>query len=258
MMMKDTELTPRQEAALARLKALPVPPAPVVDISLLVKPPVGHRFFPMGLLLTGTALFFCLLLLPFIKVPETWTGAMTIRSGSVIQLLTEGTQVIRLPQEGTLVLQGPAALEFRRLSRRLVSGKREGDLRLKEGELFLQMDPALPKLILIQTPLMAIQVKGTRFVIGHRPDQGSRLQVIDGSVWARLVGSQKGWERIPAGMELTVTSNGEVQRKALEPKKGSAQKNSPGITMPIVQNDPNPAERPAPSGLRRALWHEEE
>lgn len=263
MAMTERELTPRQEAALARLKALPVPPAPIVALSLLTRPPLEYRLTSLALpFLIGAALLslfcFCLFSLPFLKVQETWVGAVPIRSGSVVQLLTEGSQVVRLPQEGILVLQGPAVLEFRELFRRLVSGKREGDLRLKEGELFFQMDPALPKRILIQTPLMAIQVKGTRFLISHRPLQGSRLQVIDGSVWAKPLGSEKGWERVPAGMELTVTSNGEVQRKALEQKKGSVQENIPGAATPIVQNDPNHGESPDPNGLGRTLWHEEE
>lgn len=248
-------LSVKQENLLRRMRTLEVPPMPAPDPALLLQDrPLRYRVLSLGarrlallliVLLIGGILFYGMA-----RVPQVWQGVVPFRSGSVAQLLTEGRQTIRLPGgQGTLILEGPAILQMNQLSRNLLSGRCEAKLLLQQGDLFLQARAGRPKLIQIQTPLLTLQVTGTQLWVGHRPELGSRIMVLEGEVQVKAGHST--WQPLPARVELTVSPEGRIRRRDLSGQEPSVWEDTPLST---------PSDGAAGSDSRsnqRLLWHEE-
>mgnify|MGYP001605883307 CR=1 FL=1 len=234
-------LAARQEQVLKHLRELPLAPIPPLRAEQLTAPPVAYRLVKW-IPLFGLALSFCFLLyLPFIKVHDMWDSSVPLRTGSSVRLLTTASQAIRFGGErGTLVLQGPAKLEFDRLDRRFLGGGVEAKLFLHEGELLFQTRPGGRHWIQIRVPGMTVQAKGTQLLIGHHPERGSRLRVLEGTVEVLPKGGE--WQELSTGAELTVRPNGSVAREfSMEESQGAD-------LLPLL---------PSPLPLRRLLWREE-
>lgn len=241
-------LSVRQERALEELKRMPVPPAPAILKASLVQAPLWVRWAPAGAVLLAAALIG----LVFVRLPLTESGSHVV--------ISEGLQTIHLADGNTtLILQSPADLQVRRLDRRLLSGRLEADFLLRKGDLFLEADPHLPKQILIQTPLLQARITGTQLLIGHRPEEGSRLVVLRGRVQVKPIGGA--WSKLPAGEELTVRSDGRVLRQPIQSAFDPTVLSVPGILVPDTQRSSHGSEPVSPddSGmLRRTIWHEQE
>lgn len=250
----NEDLTVKQKRALERLKEQAIPaPAPLQPQSLVL-PPLEYR---VGIWLWqfGVPAFFLLFLsvFPWIQVPEVWSGKMDLKSGSVIQLLTQGSQTVNLPRgQGKAILEGPATLEFQRLRRHLLSGRMSGELQLMEGGLFLRAKSAIPKEILIRTPLVVVRVTGTQLFVGHDPEGGSRVLVIEGKVAVKR-DIDAAWKPLEAGKKLVVHPDGTFTlQKILGP--------SSFVRPEQAVQAPADAQLPADDDSAvwwRLLWHEE-
>lgn len=249
-------LTPTQEKALEALQGLPTPPAPEVSPILLVDAPLRYRALPWGL---GTAGLILLILFgwPLLTVPTAWQGAVALKSGSAVQLMVNQTQAIRLPNaQGILLLHGPAELKLERLHRHLFTGRTEATLNLPQGDLLLSVSSRQPKVILIETPLLAVRVTGTQLLVGHRPGQGSRLVVVEGKVLAKPKGDKR-WQPVSSGTVLRVSPAGVatiiatsadkvIATPALSGRKQSPRNDEDALPL-LPEADP-----------WRYLWHEQE
>ncbi len=243
----NMELTPHQTTALARMKATPVPPTPALKPETLVSPPAWYTLIPLSSLAV-TALFLCLLTTPFIKLPQTWQGLTPLKSGSILELITPGRQTIALPnRQGFLTLQGPAILEFHNLGKTLLTGRTEADLTLNFGRLHMAVNPATPKLIHLNTPLLATRITGTQLFLTHHPKTGSHLLVLEGTVEAKGLKYGSDWKSIQAGMELRVSPKGAVVISPVLPSHQDG-----------VRADRTPRANGAPmTGFQLYLWFEE-
>jgi len=202
--------------------------------------------------------------LPFIKLPQIWQGITPLKSGSVLELITPGRQTIALPnKQGLLTLQGPAALELKSLSKTLLTGRTEADLTLNFGRLHMVLDPAAPKFIQIQTPLLTTRVTGTHFFLSHHPEFGTYLMVLKGQVYVRsfVIGTsaeQPLWEALSAGIVLRVMPDHTVHRGRLHSTGEGALPTLPLRTPSSSVQVPSGGA--APQGLGRYrpfLWFEE-
>lgn len=240
------DLTLRQEKALEQLKRLPVPPVPAILKASLVRAPAWVRWAPITAMLLAAAFAG----LMFVRLPLTEGGSHWV--------ISEGLQTIHLPLgRTTLILQSPADLQIRRIERRLLSGRLEMDLLLKEGDLFLEADPRAPKQIFIQTPLLQVRLTGTQLLIGHRPAEGSRLVVLRGQVQVKMPNSE--WSPLPSGEELTVRSDGTAARRPVQstfdPAELQVQPHPPAAAG-VEDSESGPVNRTR-GPLRRMIWHEE-
>lgn len=243
-MEDDRNLSHRQAQVLEQLKKLHVPPAPHISKASLVPAPAWYRWKPAGLLLLVAAV----IALPFIRLPLTQNGSHLVFS--------QGFQTLTLPVGKTmLVLQSPADLKIQHLQRHLLSGRLEAELLLEKGELFLEADPFLPKQILIQTPLLQARITGTQLLIGHQPEEGSRLMVLRGTVHVKTETGT--WEPLPAGEELTVRTDGTSLRRVFETRFDPAFLQVKPILPDAVPTESSPADE-QPNQLRRLIWHEQE
>lgn len=256
MRMQIADLNPRQEKALQRLRQAPAPRPPLLKEAALTRLPLRYRLIsfaaPLGLLL----LIAGVLLAPFLTLPESWGTSLSLKAGGVIQVDQEKSLALDLPQiKGLIVFQGPGQMKVERLSRCFISGRKEAEFTLQKGQLYFDADPMIPKQILIHTPLLTIRVTGTQFLLGHETEQGSRLVVVRGEVEAMPHLGSGGWEPVPAGMILSVTPQGTIERQLLK-------KELPldDFRLPVVSkrfgSSSGPEEEPSVN-LHRILWHEE-
>lgn len=238
-------LSVRQEKALERLKQIPVPPAPAIPKGSLVQVPGWYRWAPVG----GVLLAAALVGLAFVRLPLTESGSHVV--------ISQGLQTIHLPLgKTTLILQSPAELQVRRLDRHLLSGRLEADLLLRKGDLFLEADPRAPKQILIQTPLLQARITGTQLLVGHRPEEGSRLVVLRGKVQVRTPGGA--WSPLPVGEELTVRPDGIVLRRPIQSAFDPAQLQVQPDAEEATRDSEPTSSNDSAGMLRRMIWHEEE
>lgn len=255
MGFRISDLNQRQEKALERLCQAPVPRPPLLKGVALTNPPFRYRLIPfavpVGLLLLSAGV----LLTPFLTLPERWGGALSLKSGQALQLSEERTLAVELPQiQGRILFQGPGRMEVKRVGRRLISGLREGKFALAEGQLYFEAEPSSPKQVLIHTPLLTIRVTGTQFLLGHQAQQGSRLVVVQGVVEV-MPGTHGEWEPIPAGMILSVTPQGLIEREMLRKELSLDDFRLPAVNRRFGFS-PEPEEVPQVD-LRRLLWREE-
>ena len=209
--------------------------------------------FKIGLIAGCVALLLSIRI--FSYVPETWESSFPIRSGSIIQLLTGGTQVVGLPRgQGTLTLEGPAVLAFKDLRRNRFSGRHEGSLLLDRGEFLFRAHTDSPKQLLLHTPLMTVRVTGTELVLGHHPDQGSCLCVLEGKVLVKKQGGTD-WEPVQERMQLTVTPDGKMQRQPIPNEWRVEPLPLPADSRTGFLSD-KPEQESPPGELRRFLWYE--
>ncbi len=261
-MRAQDELTLRQQGALASLRRIPISGAPPLRAEGLRQPPWGYRYGPWGVAVTA-GLIASIVVWPRLTIQQVWQGSLPLRSGSAIQLVEPSSETIRLPQgEGTLTLQGPARLAIQRLERRLITGRTRASLQLDYGDLILQVAPGLPKLLEIRTPLLAVRITGTEVLIGHRPDEGSRVLVVRGTVLTQIP-PQRSWQPLPAGMVLTINAEGRVLRYTAGPLLGhttSSANGRAGETALPRQSSPStsPSSNARWPDLLRMLWREEE
>ena len=249
MEYEEKVLTPRQQEALEQLKVMPIPSAPALELALLREPPWGYRFLTPGpLLIVGMGfLLLTLFVLPYATLPESWLGPVVLKSGSAITLAAGKNCEIQLPRsQGICILQGPAHLAIDRISRNLLTGQMEAALKLSYGDLFLKVDPAQPKRIQIQTPLLWVRITGTELLVGHRPQDGSRVWVMRGTVWMKLSTDSGNWEPLMSGMEYATTPAGSALRKSY-----SSEESFP----PLPENKQE--EKALPLNITGLLWHEE-
>lgn len=257
MVTEKELLTPRQEEALARLRQAPVKKPPLLKGMALIKPPLLYRLIPLAGPVAGLFLIAGAVLLPLLEIPESWGGWLPLKSGGAVELSSDRTLAMNLPQiGGVMVLQGPGRMKVNYLGRRVISGWREGRFTLTEGQLYFSAQPGAPKQILIHTPLLTIRVTGTQFLLGYQAQQGSRLVVVRGEVEARIPGGNGGeWEPVPAGMILSVTPEGAIKREVLRKELPLDDFRLPAVSRRFGSSSA-PEDAP-PMNLRRLLWYEE-
>lgn len=246
-------LTPRQKEAIRGLRSMPVPRAPILKPDALKDPPLGYRFATPGAFL-AVAVLTALILRPFLKGSESWQGPFPMKSGSAIALMAGKSIAFQFSRgEGTLILQGPAQLHLRSLTRHRVTGRVEADLLLNHGELWLRASSDTPKWIRIQTPLFTVRVTGTQLLVGHRAGQGSRLLVAEGTVQVKSADGP--WQEVSPGVEWSVTPDGQIRREPREPEEWKIEE----ILFPSpIPDAPLQAPQAVPSSKKRQpLWHEE-
>ena len=237
--------TPRQQQVLRALRRLPIPPPPPLAPDFLKGAPLGYRLLSHRALLFAGFVFLTLFSAPLLTLPENWSGTVLLKSGVPIELEPGKTAAFALPRsQGTVILQGPARLTADHLGRNLFSAQVEGTLRLDYGDLFLKAHAGIPKQIFVETPLLHVRVTGTQLLVGHRPDQGSRVRVIEGSVFVHRVGDPARWRKLSADMELAATPQGLLFRN---PIHGASRESGTPFS---------PEDEPVIS-LGRTLWHEE-
>lgn len=236
------EMTVRQLQALRRLALTPVAASvPRIPPEALKPIPWWFRAEQAAPLLWA-ALIFCPLLLAFVHLPQNWSGPIAVKSGTIIELATQGTHPVYLPAgKGTFLLEGPGSVEFRRIRRHLLTGRDEGTIVLREGTLWFDGRSHSPKQIDLQTPLLSLRITGTQFLLEHRPLEGTRLRVLEGSVEVMELG---GWIRIAAGEKIWIDPAGN-RRPFLDP----------------VPEPAPPGDAPAPpsdwDGQGPTLWYEQ-
>lgn len=249
-------LTAKQEKALAHLRRMPVPDPPLLQKGTLLQPPWIYRLIPFSAYAAGLFLIAGVVSLPFLGIPESWGAALFLKSGRVVELSGDRTMALDLPQiKGRMILQGPTRVQVKSLHRRLLSGRREGEFALAEGQLYFEAEPISPKQVLIHTPLLTVRVTGTEFLLGHQVQQGSRLVVVQGDVEALPLGSRGEWEWVPAGMIFSVTPEGLIEREVLRKELPLDDFRLPAVGQRFGSSS-GPDETP-PVNLRSLLWHEE-
>ncbi|MBI3615778.1 MAG: FecR domain-containing protein [Candidatus Omnitrophica bacterium] len=255
-MKEEKVLTKRQQGALERLKLMPTPSAPALRPALLLEAPWIYRFLtPERVFITAAGfLLLALFALPYASVPENWLGPVVLHSGSTITLAAGKNCEIQLPRdEGICILQGPAHLSISRISRDLLTGQMEAAMELNYGDLYLKVDPASAKRIQIQTPLIAVRITGTELLVGHRPEEGSRVWVTRGMVSVRSGDGSQEWEPLTSGMELSKTPQGQVLRQPYSSLgKPSGRMDDLELKLPGMEEESS-----APLDITRLLWHEE-
>lgn len=250
-------LNRRQERLLEQMSRIPAPRPPLLRKETLIEPPWVYRLLPwagpMGGILLLVAGF---LYVPSLTIPESWGGSLPLRSGQMLSLPAERSQAVTLPQiQGMLILQGPGEIQVERLSRRLISGYREGAWRLTHGQLYFDAESHTPKQILIHTPLLTVRVTGTQFLLGHELERGSRLVVVRGFVEVKPWHGQSQWELLPAGVVLSMTPQGKMERQILRQEFPLDDFRLPAVARRFGSSSvPDDAKAP---DLRRLLWHEE-